>query len=212
MSLITGIPGVISAHPMAEDPGDWRRHNDVAQLDRAEALAQDAFRKVSPFNNGTAQDKFLAQSELLQAQIIRKQVEKDLTPSQQQALEQINNEERQAVTDATAPGNSFPGNIRGGFAVAKMVDAANRSKALDNSILGVPNPPPPFPILNLPFGKIGYNASFIDGLLRSLRYRPGGCPNSRLNARLKAASDSYPTSAAISATLRGVLSSERAAT
>src|SRR3977135_1085976 len=47
--------------------------------------------------------------------------------------------------------------------------------------------------------------------LWSLRYRPGGCPNSRLNARLKAASDSYPTSAAMSATPREVLSSDREA-
>src|SRR5262245_38195239 len=52
-------------------------------------------------------------------------------------------------------------------------------------------------------------------LLRELlwlrRYWPGGSPNSRLNARLKADSDSYPTSPAISATPRGVFSSDRAA-
>ena len=39
----------------------------------------------------------------------------------------------------------------------------------------------------------------------------GGSPNSRLNARLNAASDSYPTSPAISATPRGVFSSDLAA-
>jgi hypothetical protein len=142
----------ITANPIIEDPGDWRRHNDVSQLDQAEALAQDAFRKVS-LKNPSASDKFLAQSEMFQAQIIRNQVEKDLTPSQQQSLEQINSEEQQAFTDATS-GGSFFSNVRGGFAVAKMIDGANKSKALDNSILGVPNPPPPFPILNLPFGKI----------------------------------------------------------
>ena len=43
-----------------------------------------------------------------------------------------------------------------------------------------------------------------------LRYRPGGFPNSRLHARLKAASDSYPLSAAISTTPRDVFSSDLA--
>ena len=38
----------------------------------------------------------------------------------------------------------------------------------------------------------------------SRRYRAGGAPNRRLKARLNAASDSYPTSAAMSATPRGV--------
>src|SRR5262249_41301694 len=33
-------------------------------------------------------------------------------------------------------------------------------------------------------------AAWSSALLRRLRYRPGGCPNSRLNARLNAASDS----------------------
>ena len=45
----------------------------------------------------------------------------------------------------------------------------------------------------------------------SRRYRAGGVPNRRLKARLNAASDSYPTSAAMSATPRGVVVSARAA-
>src|SRR5262245_24201781 len=36
------------------------------------------------------------------------------------------------------------------------------------------------------------------------RYRAGGSPNSRLNARLNAASDSYPTASAISRTVSSV--------
>src|SRR6188508_467051 len=39
----------------------------------------------------------------------------------------------------------------------------------------------------------------------SRRYRAGGVPNRRLKARLNADSDSYPTSAAMSATPRGVV-------
>ena len=42
-------------------------------------------------------------------------------------------------------------------------------------------------------------------------YRAGGEPNSRLNARLKDASDSYPTSEAIAATPRDVELRARAA-
>src|SRR4051794_40167192 len=62
-----------------------------------------------------------------------------------------------------------------------------------------------------PYGTEAVLACSLDRSFLSLRYRPGGCPNSRLNARLKAASDSYPTSAAISATPRDVLSRDRAA-
>src|SRR5262249_19783356 len=43
------------------------------------------------------------------------------------------------------------------------------------------------------------------------RYFAGGSLNVRLNARLNAASESYPTSAAISATPRGVIVNARAA-
>jgi hypothetical protein len=132
---------------------EWRKRNDVGLLDQAEALAQDAFRRVSPFHpNPSAADKFTAQLEMQQAQIIRSQVEQDLDPSQRQQLEQIQGEEQQAVADATSVGGGFAGGIRRDFAAARMIDAAGRSKALDNSILGIPNAWPP--ILNGFFGKI----------------------------------------------------------
>src|SRR5262249_9392196 len=94
-----------------------------------------------------------AQDELQRAEQIRKQVEPDLTPSQQQALEQINSEEKQAFLDGVSSNSSSFVNVRGAFAVAKMMDAGTKSKALDTSILGLPSASP-FPILNLPFGKI----------------------------------------------------------
>jgi hypothetical protein len=144
------LAGRITCNPIIEDPGDWRRHNDVSQLDYAEQLAQDAFRNA----NSTDPSKALqARDELNQAEQIRKQVEPDLTPSQQQALEQINSEEKQAFSDATARGRGL-GDLRGAFAPFKMLDAANKSKALDNSILGQPSGPPPIPIWNVPLGKI----------------------------------------------------------
>src|SRR5215471_2886524 len=150
-----GISGVMSGHPIIEDPGDWRRHNDVSLLDQAEALAQDAFRRVSPFNsNASPADKLKAQQEMQQAEQIRNQVEPDLDPAQRQALEQIKSEEKQAFTDATSVGGGFLGDIHRGFAPTKMIDGANRSKALDNSILGVTQTPPPLPILSPPFGRI----------------------------------------------------------
>jgi hypothetical protein len=142
------FPGTITCNPIIEDPADWRKHNDVSQLDYAEELAQDAFRNLSS-NDPTK--RLGAQNELNQAEQIRKQVEPDLTPSQQQTLEQINSEEKQAFADRAASGNSFA-NLRGIFAPAKMIDAAAKSKTLDNSILGLPTPSP-IPIWNIPFGK-----------------------------------------------------------
>jgi hypothetical protein len=149
------LSGIKIGHPIiVEDPADWRKHHDVALLNEAEAPAQDAFQKVSPFNpNATAADKLQAQQEMQEAQQIRDQVEQDLDPGQKQALEQIKSEEQQAFTDATSVGGGFLGDIRRDFAVTKMIDAGEKSTALDNSILGIPNNPPPFPIFPL-FGKI----------------------------------------------------------
>jgi len=144
------LTGTMNGHPIIEDPGDWRRHNDVSQLDYAESLAQTAFQVAHSSTNPA--DILRAQDSLQQAEQIRKQVEQDLTPSQRQTLEQINSEEKQAFVDGAANRHAGLGDLRGAFAPVKMIDAANRSKALDNSILGIASGPT-IPILNLPFGK-----------------------------------------------------------
>jgi hypothetical protein len=147
-------PWPIHANPIQADPVESRKHNDVALLDQAEALTQDAFRRVSPFNpNPSASDKLTAQLEMQQAQVIRNQVRPDLDAAQRQQLDQIQGEEQQAFADATSVGGGILGGISRGFAVTKMIDGAAKSKALDNSILGIPNAGPPIP-KQWPFGKV----------------------------------------------------------
>jgi hypothetical protein len=150
----TNITGVVTGKPIVSGgPNDPRKQQDVALLDQAEALAQDAYQKVSPFHNGTLAEKLVAEKELHQAEQIRAQVEPDLTTDQQRSLDIINSEEEKAFTDATTPGNGFFGDLERGFSVTNMIDAANRSKALDNSILQVTVNPPLFPIW-FPFTKV----------------------------------------------------------
>lgn len=150
------FPGKISCHPIIFHPPCKRSpQTDVALLDQAEALAEDAFRKVSPFNpNATLADKLEAQQEMQEAQQIRNEVRPDLDLSQQQTLDQLNNEE-QAVTEAsTGNGSNIFTQIFNDFdELAKMADGEQKSRSLDNSILGFPEPSPiSFPIF--PFGQI----------------------------------------------------------
>jgi hypothetical protein len=149
----TNLTGVVTGKPILNGPNDPRKQQDVALLDQAEALAQDAYQKVSPFHNSTLAEKLFAQKEMNEAEQIRAQVEPDLTTDQRRSLDIINSEEQQAFTDATTPGNGFFGDLERGFSVTKMIDAGNRSKALDNSILQVTVDPPPFPIW-FPFSKV----------------------------------------------------------
>ncbi len=131
--------------PIPSDPNDPRKKQDVALLDQAEALAQDAFQKVNQFHPVTAADRALAQQEMQQAEQIRDQVKADLTADQRQKLDLITSEEKQSIADESTLSGSFDFILARGFPVAGMADGAAKSKALDNSILGLPEPPPPFP-------------------------------------------------------------------
>jgi len=141
--------------PIGGDPVQGNKQKDVALLDQAEALAQDAYQKVSPFNsNATPASRLAAQQEMHQAQQIRNQVAQDLDPAQQQMLQRVEQEEQKSFQEASSPGNGFEGEIQRVFSLSGMVNGANDSKALDNSILGLPNPEPLPPILSWPFSII----------------------------------------------------------
>jgi hypothetical protein len=126
------ITGPITCHPIVQKPGEWRKHNDVAQLDKAEALAQDAVCRAAAANNSPAQ-LLQAQDEMQQAQLIRARVGQDLTPSQQQKLDDINSEEQRAFLDSANPDRSPIGDLGRTLAPHRMADAAAKSKALDQS-------------------------------------------------------------------------------
>jgi len=152
------FPGKITCDPIIYHPPAQRSpEDDVALLDKAEALAEDAFRRVSPFNpNPNVFDKLEAQLEMQEAQQIRNQVRPDLNTVQQQTLDQLNSEEQQAVSEASSSNSSGPfGDIFKIFdELAKMTDGEQKSRSLDNSVLGFPDPPPiSWPPI-FPFGQI----------------------------------------------------------
>jgi hypothetical protein len=152
------LPGRISCDPIIYHPPCQRSpEDDVALLDKAEALAEDAFRKVSPLNpNPSFIDKLEAQLEMQEAQQIRNEVRPDLNSSQQQTLDQLNSEEQQAVSEAANPdgSNSFLQIFKIFDELAKMTDGEQKSRSLDNSILGFPDTPPiSWPPI-FPFGQI----------------------------------------------------------
>ncbi len=147
-------PGTITCDPIVYNPSQNTPQQDAALLEQAELLASDAYRKVSPLNpNVTLADKLDAQQELQQAEQLRNEVRPDLDPSQQQTLDQINSEEQQAVTDASNGWNIFDNPLGLLSEVGEMTDAGEKSQALENQLLGIPNPPPiSLPIF--PFGQI----------------------------------------------------------
>jgi hypothetical protein len=139
----------IIGHPIQWPPRPADPYKDAALLDKAEALAEDAFRKVSPFNgNVSLSDKLQAEEEMEQAQQLRGEVAPDLNASQKQTLDSLSSEEQDAVNSAISPQGGFLNNIFGAFKeMAEMTDGEAKSRQLDNSILGFPPAPPfPFPI------------------------------------------------------------------
>jgi hypothetical protein len=147
------LPGTISCHPIIYDPCKWRAQYDADLLKQADALAQDAFQKVSPFNsNVTWADRLQAQQEMQEAEQIRNEVRPDLDPCQQHTLDQINNEEQQAVSEATTNtgGNIFTQIFKDFDELAKMADGTDKSQALENSLQGIPEPSS----ISFPFGPI----------------------------------------------------------
>jgi len=106
------------------------KQNQVAQLDKAEAMVQDAIKKLlNP--NATATDKAQAAQEIAEAGQIRQQVAQGLNPQQQQVLWQIGKLEWSAFQTVTG-GASF-GQVLD--PVKAMSQAAQLSQELDNSIL-----------------------------------------------------------------------------
>ncbi len=105
--------------------------SEVAQLDKAEALAQDAFQRATN-PNANFVDRLQALDELKQAAQIRDQVKPGLDPLQQEALDHINQEEQNALEMATVPNVSSQ---QIDAAKAKMSTAAEESKSLDSWIL-----------------------------------------------------------------------------
>ena len=152
---LDGLSGRITCDPIIFDPVKWRAQHDADLLKQADQLAEDAFQKVSPFNpNVTLADRLQAQQEMQEAEQIRNEVRPDLDASQQQTLDQINSEEQQAITEASTPGGGsiFTDVFKDFHEVAEMVDGADKSQALENQLLGIPEPSPfPFPF---PFGQI----------------------------------------------------------
>jgi hypothetical protein len=115
-------------------------------------MAQDAVRRAAAAKNSPAQ-LLQAQDELQQAELIRARVSQDLTPSQQQKLDDINSEEQRAFLD-TAIGDSSPiGDLGRALAPLRMADAAAKSKALDQSIHGTGGQTP-LPIRFYPLNKL----------------------------------------------------------
>jgi hypothetical protein len=125
--------GKVSGLPTSQTPSQ----KDVAQLDRAEALARDAFKRVmNP--NANFVDKLEAQEEMREADKIRKQVEKHLDPLQRQAVEHINDEEKDAVKRAGNAPDNLGGLVQRAYAGKEMQEAGKESTSLDNWILHNP--------------------------------------------------------------------------
>jgi len=116
---------------------DWKNIGkvfNVAQLDQAEAMTQEAFKKASA-PGASNLDKILAQQEASDAEQIRQSVAKNLTPAQKQALDQIMQEEEHAFKTVLTGGGGIFGAIGKLIAQSEMNDAAQKEKALDRSIL-----------------------------------------------------------------------------
>src|SRR5262249_39751733 len=82
--------------PPPTDTEAARRQEDVNQLDKAEQLAQDAYRIMGNPNSNYV-DKQHALDEMQQADQIRHSVEGHLDPLQQKSLDHINAEEQDAI-------------------------------------------------------------------------------------------------------------------
>jgi len=113
--------------------GTLKKFGETSQLDKAEHLAEDAYKKSSD-PNANFVDKLQAQDEMNQASSIRKQVEKGLDPLQRQGLEHINNEEKDAVKRAGNAGPGLFGLIDRSVAASEMNQGKQESKSLNNWI------------------------------------------------------------------------------
>jgi len=152
--ITTGPPNIdlskLAAHAKQLETDITERDSqvayDVAQLDRAEAMAQDAFEKAyvlaleadqsgDPYANYT--DQLRVVDEMQQVDQIRKSVEQDLSPLQRQALEHIDVCEQADVSQmgglpyVPAPDGS------GEILAESMEQTAQESKSLDQWIEGL---------------------------------------------------------------------------
>jgi hypothetical protein len=131
-NVLRGLDKAVNLNPVFNltpgSIGTLRKTYEVAQLGKAEALAQDAYKRAhAPNANHT--DKLEAQEEMQKAEAIRKDVEKDLSPLQQQALEIIIKEEKHGLE--LAP---YVGDYGEWIAQREMTNGASDSASLDSWI------------------------------------------------------------------------------